>query len=1569
VVEPAAAGTGKARFGRFVIRGVLGQGAYGRVYRASDPDLGRDVALKILKRDVSDPQVLRQLRQEARALGQLRHRNILRVFEDGLHGNEYFIVSRLVDARPLSVVLAEERVAPRQAAGWIRDVAEALAYAHREGLLHRDIKPANILITARSEALLADFGLALDIEELNQARALYGTPAYMAPEQIRGDPKQVGPHTDQYSLAVVLHELLTGRLPSRPSVPAQPESQPPAMPSEVDRRLEAICLKALSQSPADRYPNLDAMADDLDHWLSGKKIKAKPRRVPVAERARRHAAFLVAAAVALALGVLLVTHWRWAARAIARRDRDRLQLIDKLDQTKAEQERNSRELDQKLADQAAAFERERASFRRPLSRLHLEQAERSEAAGELLDACIYLASAIDLGIQSWNENEKQRARDELAALSARLIPAAEPSQWPRSGGPVPRVLVPELTEWLGIERDHPTRQWPARRRDWHQAAYDPDLAQAVSPGGEYAFLFPASIWRAADGSLVDAAAGNPAVCSAAAFRSDGRTLLVAYGNRTLRFWDPSTGKPSGDLVPHPQLVTAAAIAPDGRSALAAGQDRVIRRIDPATGRVIGELLRHPAVVKHVRYERDGREFTTVGHDGIVRRWDAETGTPRGVAVVHDLSVTTIASSSDSRSLLKVSEGSLPEWRFGQLWDRDGHALGLPFPMFSVSEASLDIDPDAEAILAATIRGPLLARLALGLHVTGSVPDRDAPVRFSRDGKTALTVGTDGSLRLWDVASLKPRGPAFQASRSIMALSPDGQLAATRGPGDAVKLWSTTQGKLVAALDTRDAPVRHLSLSPDGTVAISWSDSAKQFITPAQFDVRRWDVATGRSIDPPLSHNSGIRWAEFSPGGSTVLTLGDQDDAKLWNASTGRLIGSWPLKPDGSVQAAAFHPDGKTLATGGAGGTLSRWSTSTGLAVGLPLSVGSAIRLIAYAAKGQVLMTISTDSTSLWDAETGRRLATLLRANGQPLFTGSAGYGAALSPDGMRVLTRESFTGQTRLWDAATGRPLGPSCAIAGSPVLSSDDGSIVVMMATNGPQVWDLSAGVQRGAFYPFGDALEVASRSHDGRKVLAALPAGPDPRGGEIPHRGKRAGRYQLRDATSARPAGDPFTLDETVAALALGPDGRIVSAEWIAQAGGSEPRPWSRLHDAVTGKPLSQRLPRWTTGWSPDGQIVLVGSTAWHVPVTNVNDLRLRSDRPVRQVAFEPDGRTVVTIAGPADLSRWDLATGRIVYRLPDRAGRSVLSLSADGRLALVAEGNVARLLRVESGRELEPPLEHAKPATLASFSPDGKMVVSSEGTAFQVWDTSTARRLGSPRPCHGVVVTLAMGPAGAVYVEESPAEGTDWGHRHVVWKEETAGRRIGVPETGVGGVARFSPDGRYLYIGGPRTGRLWDVSEDPPRARPDPLASEASGKGIRAAAFLGDGRLYSVAYQDGMTEVRDVATNRRIGPPRKADQTALTPALPELFRHLLGIPLLLCPYDTTPTALSFSPDGRTLLIGSHDGLARLWAVPLAVPEQRVSRWLERRTGVQLSPDLTLKALDREELLDRWTESGESR
>jgi hypothetical protein len=323
VPSGTAAQPALGRIGRFELRAVLGQGTFGRVFRAYDPQLEREVALKVPRFGPDQPGQVERFLGEAKAAARLRHPNVVAVFESGRAGDEYYIASEFVEGRPLSDVLRESRPDFAQAARWVRDLARGLAYAHAAGVIHRDVKPANVLIDRAGRPQLTDFGLAKRVGDDATRTAdgtVLGTPAYMAPEQARGDLAAVGPHSDQYGLGVVLYELLAGRLPfAGPphAVLAQVTGEDPPPPGRfnpaVPRDLEAVCLKAMAKEPARRYAGAAELADDLDRYLAGEPVRA--RRPGVRDRAgrwlRRHrqAAGLAAGVAAAVLLTLAAVWW------------------------------------------------------------------------------------------------------------------------------------------------------------------------------------------------------------------------------------------------------------------------------------------------------------------------------------------------------------------------------------------------------------------------------------------------------------------------------------------------------------------------------------------------------------------------------------------------------------------------------------------------------------------------------------------------------------------------------------------------------------------------------------------------------------------------------------------------------------------------------------------------------------------------------------------------------------------------------------------------------------------------------------------------------------------------------------------------------------------------------------------------------------------------------------------------------------------------------------------------------------------------------------------------------------
>ena len=287
----------------------LGQGAMAQVYRGLAPD-GRPVAVKLLHPSLTgDAGFLARFRREAEAACRLDHPHIVKVLDHGSEGELHYLVMELVDGPSLQAALADrsEPLEPAEAVALVATLADALDYAHRQGIVHRDVKPSNVLLAngRLDDPMLSDFGVArmVDATVATQAGALLGTPAYMAPEQGEGQPGDE--RSDVYALGVILYELLTGRPPFQADSPYAlilrhihtPPPPPRSLRPDLPPALEAVVLQALQKDPAARYPTAAAFAQALTASLAQ---SSRPRRTG-----------LTAALAAIALLVLaVVAGWR-----------------------------------------------------------------------------------------------------------------------------------------------------------------------------------------------------------------------------------------------------------------------------------------------------------------------------------------------------------------------------------------------------------------------------------------------------------------------------------------------------------------------------------------------------------------------------------------------------------------------------------------------------------------------------------------------------------------------------------------------------------------------------------------------------------------------------------------------------------------------------------------------------------------------------------------------------------------------------------------------------------------------------------------------------------------------------------------------------------------------------------------------------------------------------------------------------------------------------------------------------------------------------------------------------------
>ena len=274
-------------FGKYELLGEIGRGGMGVVFKARQKELNRFVALKmIVGSHLASAELVGRFHAEARAVAQLQHPHIIQVYEAGTVQGQHYFAMQYVDGTSLEHWVREDRDKLADGVRMLADIARAVDVLHRQGIIHRDLKPSNILIDRHSHAYLTDFGLAKCLQEAGpqtMTGVVLGTPSYMSPEQAAGK-KEVGPLSDVYSLGAILYEMLTGRPPFQEETAldtlVQVVEGEPLLPRHLNPRvpaaLEWVCLKCLEKDPARRYSTALALAEDLERYLDGEPVEARP---------------------------------------------------------------------------------------------------------------------------------------------------------------------------------------------------------------------------------------------------------------------------------------------------------------------------------------------------------------------------------------------------------------------------------------------------------------------------------------------------------------------------------------------------------------------------------------------------------------------------------------------------------------------------------------------------------------------------------------------------------------------------------------------------------------------------------------------------------------------------------------------------------------------------------------------------------------------------------------------------------------------------------------------------------------------------------------------------------------------------------------------------------------------------------------------------------------------------------------------------------------------------------------------------------------------------------------------
>ncbi len=1055
------------RIGRFVIESNLGQGAFGTVYRAFDPVLAREVALKVPRFAPEDGEMLRRFLREAKAAARLRHPSIVGVFESGEAGSTYYIATEFVEGEPLSDLLERERPSIETAVDWVRQLADALSYAHHEGVIHRDIKPENVMLNASGRPQLMDFGMAKRQEEdsgMTIDGCVIGTPAYMPPEQARGDIQGTGPHSDQYSLGAMLYELLTGKRPYDGPVTSiimnvASEEFEPARPSklsgDVPADLEACCLKAMEKLPERRYTDMNAFGDDLRRWLAGEPLQARP--ISELERV-----------------------WRWCLRN--RTVASLIALVCVLVLTGAIVATVSAVNYSNLADEERASRfRAEANLADMFTNSGLVVAEENPA-----QAALWFATA---AVKAPNDAERER----LNRLRFR--------NWSRSLALPLRAFAHE-----GAVRDirfHPGGAHLLVNTERGPAVWDLEGEEGWTIPGDTAF--DAAAWTSDGGRLALAGGGRVDVVefpsgepvhslvhdgpvSALEFCA-GDAFLAVGGDHTVLCDVSSDFEPHA--LEHPQ--------PVARLTFSAGGDRLATACTDGRARVFDLLGPTPELLFDVPAtgysgnadagddENPIRPVFVDGDSGLltyaggryVGWWDAETGEE----------VLWITAESWINSISVSPDGSrfvLGGFKFARLWDAEqGVAVGeaMPHGNFVYAAAFLGEDtlltagadshvrrwsapagePLTGAILhqsevMAAVPSPDGSRLATGqgdglVRIWGlrgeiapirriAVESPDNYVEVTADGKWMIPSGwtqarDGGSARVLEVATGDTVGKQLPVGRAqnVRRIAPDGRTVLTgsslsrtyRGiardrlasePG-LVEFWDLESGeRRFGGLATPSEPMG-AAFHPDGTLAV---------VVCAGGEVLMIDAATG-SVTRELRLNGRadpvyvVRdWVRFSPDGAGFAAwIGA--DARFWDDG-GEQRFAFEHEPDAYVHDVRFTADGTRAVSVSGDSTARVWDVGAGEPALAPLEHPNWVFTAAFNRDGTRLLTACRDRMArLWNLETGELAAFAFQHDDEVL-------GVALSLD-ERVLLTGCRDGTVRFWEWQTGKPVVPPVTLPG----------------------------------------------------------------------------------------------------------------------------------------------------------------------------------------------------------------------------------------------------------------------------------------------------------------------------------------------------------------------------------------------------------------------------------------------------------------------------------------------------------------------------------------------------------